>query len=47
MVVGEGHPYLSALVVLSQQGLQTIAELCCLSPDPQQLANQDAVEKFY
>ncbi len=46
MVVGEGHPYLSALVVLSQQGLQTIAELCCLSPDPQQLANQDAVEKI-
>lgn len=47
MVVGEGHPYLSALVVLSQQGLQTIAELCCLSPDPQQLANQDAVEKNF
>lgn len=46
MVVGEGRSYLSALVVLSQRGLQTIAELCHLPPDPYQLTNQKQVEEI-
>lgn len=46
MVVGEGRSYLSALVVLSQRGLQTLAELCHLPPDPNQLINHESVEKI-
>lgn len=46
MVVGEGRSYLSALVVLSQHGLQTLAELCHLPPDPNQLINHESVEKI-
>ncbi len=46
MVVGEGRSYLGALVVLSQRGLQTIAELCHLPPDPYQLTNQEQVEEI-
>lgn len=46
MVVGEGRSYLGALVVLSQRGLQTLAELCHLPPDPHQLINQESVEKI-
>ena len=46
MVVGEGRSYLGALVVLSQRGLQTLAELCHLPPDPHQLINQESVDKI-
>ncbi|HND37327.1 MAG TPA: long-chain fatty acid--CoA ligase, partial [Nitrosomonas sp.] len=46
MVVGEGRSYLGALVVLSQRGLKTLAELCHLPPDPHQLINQESVEKI-
>ena len=46
MVVGEGRSYLGALVVLSQRGLQTIAELCHLPLDPYQLTNQEQVEEI-
>lgn len=46
MVIGEGRSYLSALVVLSEQGWKTIAAQCNADDDPDRLAHNDYAEEI-
>ncbi len=46
MIIGEGRSYLSALVVLSKRGWESVAAQCQVSADPQQLAKNEQAEEI-
>lgn len=46
MVIGEGRPYLGALVVLSERGWESIATHCNAKNDPKQLARNEYAEEI-
>lgn len=46
IVIGEGRSYLSALVVLSEQGWKTIAAQCNTDNDPVKLAHNEYAEEI-
>ncbi|SDW07889.1 AMP-dependent synthetase/ligase [Nitrosomonas communis] len=46
MIIGEGRSYLSALVVLSRHGWESVAAQCKVSTDLQQLARNEQAEEI-
>lgn len=46
MVIGEGRSYLSALVVLSERGWESVATHCNAQNDPKQLARDEYAEEI-
>lgn len=46
MIVGEGHSFLSALVVLSKRGWESIAAQCQVTAEPKQLARNKEAEEI-
>lgn len=46
MIVGEGRPYLSALVVLSKRGWESVSAQCQMAADPEQLAKNERAQEI-
>lgn len=46
MIIGEGRSYLTALVVLSKRGWESVAAQCQVAMDPQQLAKNEQAEEI-